>query len=216
MTDAELIARLERLERDNRRLKRSGLAVFVIAAALCGIYAARPVPQIIKAHEFEVVDGAGRVRIRLSTTPGEASVAVLKAQGNRAASMEVDYPGLSFIVAGQYGGDVALLTSSAHNSSVGVDYAPDWDAVVAGKSGKALRDALKSYRTRLENGPSVDMSVSSSGRTSITLQDAQGFSTDLGSTDTVIQATGATQQTSAASIVMFGNDKRHHVIWRAP
>lgn len=39
---------------------------------------------------------------------------------------------------------------------------------------------------------------------------------DLGSTRLAAARTGATEQTSAASIVMFGNDKGHHVIWQAP
>lgn len=216
MSESELVNRVEQLERDNRRLKRLGAALLVLVAALGAIYAARPVPHKIEAHEFDVVDGAGRVRIRLSTTPVDTSVDVLDAQGNRAASMEANL-GFSFITAGKDGGDVALLTSSAQlGSSVGVGYAPDWSAVVGGKSGKALLDALKSYRTRLQSGPSVNMAVSPSGGANITLQDAQGFSTDLGSTGTVTQATGETQHTSAASITMFGNDKDHHVIWQAP
>jgi hypothetical protein len=39
---------------------------------------------------------------------------------------------------------------------------------------------------------------------------------DLGSSSTTKTITGETQQTSAASIVMFGNDKDHYVIWKAP
>lgn len=40
MTESELIARLERLERDSKRLKRlGGAAVFVVAVG-CAIYAA--------------------------------------------------------------------------------------------------------------------------------------------------------------------------------
>lgn len=43
-----------------------------------------------------------------------------------------------------------------------------------------------------------------------------GFEMDLGGTITRTIATRAIQQTSAASIIMFGNDKTHHVIWQAP
>jgi hypothetical protein len=215
MTETELLERLKKLERGHRRLKRQGVAALVLAAALGAIAATRPVPDKITAHEFDVVDNAGRLRIRMSTTPVEASVELLDAQGNRAASMEVT-PWVSFITAGKDGGDVAQLTSSAQEASVSVGYSPDLSAVVAGKSGKALRDTLKSYVTRTERGPSVGMAVLPSGGAIITLQDAEGFSTDLGSTGTVTPATGETQHTSAASIVMFGNDKEHRVIWKAP
>lgn len=75
---------------------------------------------------------------------------------------------------------------------------------------------MGAYLGRLENGPSAGMGVSPSGEPSLTLHDTQGYRMDLGSTRTVIPATGQTQQTSADSIVMFGNDKKHHVIWQAP
>jgi hypothetical protein len=60
------------------------------------------------------------------------------------------------------------------------------------------------------------MDVNSSGAPQVELSDPQGFRMDLGSTGTINLKTGETQRTSAASIVMFGNDKEHHVIWRAP
>lgn len=318
MGDTELVKRLEKLERENRRLRGLGVAAVVIAAALGLMAATRPVPQKITAHEFDVLDNAGRVRIRLSATPSSASVEVMDAQGNRAASMEVGFLG-SFITAGKDGGDVAMLTSSAQlGSSVGVGFSPDWNAAAASKSGKALREAMKSYLARLKSQPSVGMALSPSGQPSfkmagkdgfsslepfalnfydgagrpavslvnaqgsggltfygkknqqfgkqsfpvqrvaltdwgldfstedgtdviqlggtsaggglyplprlmmdgespsITLSDSQGFSMDLGTAKMVAPRTGATQQTSADSIVMFGNDKKHHVIWKAP
>ena len=60
------------------------------------------------------------------------------------------------------------------------------------------------------------MGVDPSGKPWLTLVDPQGFRMDLGDAQTVIPTTGETQQTSAASIVMFGNDEKHHVIWKAP
>lgn len=65
------------------------------------------------------------------------------------------------------------------------------------------------------HGAGVDIGVEEN-TASISLRDAQGFGMDLGSTSTVVPATGKTQQTSAASIVMFGNGKNHSVIWQAP
>jgi hypothetical protein len=214
--DTEITARLKRLERDNRRLKMLGAAALVLAAVLGAIAATRPVPDKITAHELDVVDEAGRVRVKVSTTPYSASVDVLDEQGDKAATMNV-FPGFSSISAGKDGGDVAALTGSTQSgATVGVGYTPELSAAIAGKSGKALIDALKAYRSRLASGPSAGMAVLPSGAANLTVQDAQGFRMDLGSTDTVTPATGETQKTSAASIIMFGNDMNHHVIWKAP
>lgn len=211
----EIRGRLAQLEKQNRRLKRIGASALVIATALGLMAATRPVPEKITAREFDVVDGAGMVRIRLFTTPVGASVEVLDAQGKRAASMEADLEA-SFVIAGKDGGEVATLSNAPESgASVGVAYSPVWNAADF-KSEKTLRDAMNSYTTRLNNEPAVGMWVSPSGEPSMTIKDAQGYSMDLGSTSTVLPFTGQTQQTSAASIVLFGNDKKHHVIWRAP
>jgi hypothetical protein len=62
----------------------------------------------------------------------------------------------------------------------------------------------------------IHMNVDLSGTPSIGTTDQQGFEMDLGSTSTVRVKTGATEHSSAASIVMFGNDGKRHVIWRGP
>lgn len=217
MSEAELIGRLEKLERDNRRLKRGGFALLVMLAAMATIYASRPVPQKVTAHEFDVVDDAGRAQIKLSTTPRGliSSIKVLDAQGNRAASISV-FPWASYVTVGKDGGDIAQITGGMMGSYVGVVQSQHLNAALAGKSGKALREAVKSSLTRLESEASVSMGLSPSGRPGITVRDAQGYSMDVGSTSTITPATGQTQNTSADSIIMFGNGKKHHVIWQAP
>ena len=49
---------------------------------------------------------------------------------------------------------------------------------------------------------------------SIRILDNEGFEAVLGSTSTVETRTGRTNQTSAASLILFGKDRR--VIWSAP
>lgn len=65
MSERDLAERMEKLERDNRRLKRTGVGLFVVLVALTTVYATRPVPDVIKAHEFDVVDNKGRVAVKL-------------------------------------------------------------------------------------------------------------------------------------------------------
>lgn len=64
--------------------------------------------------------------------------------------------------------------------------------------------------------PGVSVVADTSGRPSVELDDAEGFSMQLGSTSTVKTTTGEKRETSAASITMFGNDEKHRVIWQAP
>jgi hypothetical protein len=64
--------------------------------------------------------------------------------------------------------------------------------------------------------PHTTLEVTPESQLSITLFDPQGFEMDLGNTQTTALRTDQTQQTSAASIIMFGNDMKRHVIWRVP
>ena len=54
----------------------------------------------------------------------------------------------------------------------------------------------------------------SSGGPVLVLDDASGFATEIGVTDLVTPATGETHETSAASVVLLGKDKK--VLWSAP
>lgn len=205
MSETELVARLEKLERDNRRLKRLGAAALVLAAALGLIAATRPVPDVIKAHEFDVVDNAGGSRIRMEVGPQQqgAHVTLFDAAGKRREDLNVNDAGIAGI----------LLLDSRDYGAVTILHVP---AVL---SDVVNRNEITLARPGSEVGfppIGVAIGVSNSGAPAVTLSDPQGFSMDLGSTSTQTPTTGATQQTSAASIVMFGNDKQHHVIWQAP
>lgn len=81
MSETELAERLERLESDNRRLKGFGAAALVISAALGLIAATRPVPDVIKAHEFDVVDSSGKVRLKMDASKGQPLIEMKDWQG---------------------------------------------------------------------------------------------------------------------------------------
>lgn len=353
MTEAELIERIQRLERANGRLwftAMGALALLAVAVGFRAAYAAPAVPQKITAHEFDVVDRSGNVRIRLDTQKnGFAMVQVLdtagvvqaqmidgsesgpsvalgfhkitslppgiqpgsmtpdiaigdqsrlgpmislslpgsmlgpgvsigvtskrpgimltdsKGHGRAAISLfATGEPGLEF--SNEVGRNTVALTSLSNgsmleflgsqdqkvgNSSFPVDRMElstwglsfdDKDGTSAitlggvGPEGTAERslsldDAQGNERATMRLGSSgvplvavrdaqgkagVGMELNSLGAPDVSLTDAQGFEMDLGSTGTVVPETGQTQQTSAASITMFGNDKNHRVIWRAP
>lgn len=186
MTDSELLARLEKLERDNRRLKRFGLAALALAGALGLIAAARPVPNVIKAHKFEVVDGAGKVRMRLEASSKGANIFI--AAGSLSAPIEGQFPAVSMGANDDYSwvtlGNAEWLSTSAH----------------------AHRFVV------IEN--SLNLTNSTSKGPQVAFRDNKGYEMSLGSTPLLTPKTGETHQTSAASIVMFG--KKGSVIWQAP
>jgi hypothetical protein len=76
--------------------------------------------------------------------------------------------------------------------------APDGPGLVLGDANGKLRAELGVT----SNGPGLQ------------LNDASGFETDIGVTDLITPANGETHTTSAASIVLFGKDKK--VLWSAP
>jgi len=64
--------------------------------------------------------------------------------------------------------------------------------------------------------PPNDIPLSSSQKERVAAFESERGPSGLSSTSTVMARSGETQPTSAASVVMFGNDKKHKVIWRAP
>lgn len=48
----------------------------------------------------------------------------------------------------------------------------------------------------------------------LSLEDKEGYSTEIGRTDLVVTKTGRKEQTPAASVVLF--DKEKKVLWSAP
>ena len=170
MTEMELVQRLERLERDNRRLKRLGAAALTMAAALGAIYATRPAPEKVTAREFDLVDSSGALRAQVGTTRDGGSQIILSA-GSKAGYVRI---------------------ANVPSVGAGVEF--------SGPGNKGWMDLVV--------GPDAEPNIE--------LNDPHGFKMDLGSTRTVAPTTGQTQQTSAASIVMFGNDEKHKVIWKAP
>jgi len=190
MSEPELVGRLEKLERDNRRLKGFGLAALVIATAFATIYATQPIPETIKAHEFEVVDGTGNRRVSMGVSPVTAYVMILDEKGNARGTLAFS----------DSRGSVLGLSDAQGEPCLALALSPSGHADIELSKGKG----------------SAYLGVDSSGLPNITLSDPQGFTMELGGAQTEVPAMGEMTQTSAASIVMFGNDQKRRVIWKAP
>ena len=246
MTQDDLLKRIESLERDNRRMKTLGLVALVIVAALGAMYTAscsltgrragtRGALDKVTAHEFDVLDPSGKVRVKIAmdcSTPKDCSPAIRLYRRNGKAATSV---GAGVMAIWGEKGSTTLFdnfiqvegTSRGGTlgdiANLGVGFiGPGAALTLSGKVGMGVELMAESA---LPGGEGGVLSLTGKNNNSVYLDadspmieiaEGKGSYMDLGSTALVARRTGATQQTSAASIVMFGNDKAHHVIWQAP
>jgi hypothetical protein len=208
-----ILERLEKLERQNRRMKLAGLGAMVIAGAfvLMGQASGPRTPPEVRAKSFVLVDAKGETRARLymSASAKGPELTLLDANGNARAEMDAfsDSPELALsdakgkvrarLVAWPDGPGLALSDAKGKVRARLVAW-PDGPGLI-------LNDANENSRVVLgadSDGPGL------------WLGDANGFETDIGVTGLVTPATGETHTTSAASIVLFGKDGK--VLWSAP
>jgi hypothetical protein len=74
----EICERLSNLEKQNRRLKRSGAAALIVAASLA-LLGQTPARKTVEANEFILRDSDGRVRARLGTVSANPGASYPKA-----------------------------------------------------------------------------------------------------------------------------------------
>ncbi len=219
MTDKDFAERLEKLERDNKRLKRIAAAGVALAALLGVIYAVacssggsiangKSSAEKVTAREFDVVDGAGKVRVQIATDCAPAtncwpSIKMFDKDGKPVTSIGAG----TLSVSG--GAQTATLLRDHLQFSVAANGSkPRVTAELGSGSGGGGLLSLQS-----NNGSYVVVNANSP---SVEVKDSQGYMMDLGAVDLTAVISGQTSQTTADSIVMFGNDNKHHLIWRAP
>ena len=215
-----LAARIERLEKQNRRLKRSVLAVLLGAASLVVMGQARP-STTLGAQSFVLRDATGGKRAEL----------VLESESPRS----IPTPTLRFF--DEKGNQTLFLSSTrlelAGQSDLGTNIILD-DAKGVARADLGLADdqsfvllndskAVPRIRVELNHGqPKIALQnekelprlglVIANDEPAVALDDAQGFSAVFGSTS--LLGPGAGPATSAASLVLFGKDGS--ALWSAP
>ena len=200
-----IVARIVRLEEQNRRLKR-GAVVFLVALASIGLMGqakhktkratapspapAPAVPKKIEAESFVLKDASGRVRAELSMGGTGPSFKLLGQSGSALVTISLNDAGPS--------GPYLLLSDPSHH---------------AGVSMSALEGAGSQLSMTGER-PSAQLHVGvTKDGTTLELFDQDGFSTSLGNGLKPSKG-GQTKQTSAASIALFNKDRK--VLWSAP
>jgi hypothetical protein len=202
-----LLSRMERLEKQNRRLKQGALA-FLLAIASVALMAQTKQPQsaaqkrrpptpapaptgptAVEAQAFILKDSNGHVRAELGLTGSTPSLKFKDENGSALVTLALnsDAPG----------GPMLLLSDPQHHASVALS--------VLEHAGPQL--ALTGERADIQ----LHMGVAPDG-TTLELSDKDGFTTSIGSG--VVAKNGQAKQTSAASIVLYG--KQRKVLWSVP
>lgn len=179
-----LIARVEKLERQNRRMKLIGFGSLIVAGAilLMGQVKQTPVLSEVRARSFTLVDSNGKIRAWIGMAAAGPTFAIYDAQGNSNTILS----------------DSGLSLSSPNKAGLLLQASPGGPQLIL-----ADPDAKRSIGLDLTaDGPSV------------TLDDANGFETQIGVSNLESPTTGETSKTSAASIKLFGKDRK--VLWSAP
>jgi hypothetical protein len=217
-----IIAKVEAVERENRKLKRMILSAVVVAGAVLLMGQARP-NRTIEAEKFVLKDANGKIRARLEMESDSPTLALLDGNG---------FPAVSLL-----GGDSPFLTICAdptHDSIaiVGCDqqvqigrfskeqfgialYGKDeggpLHGILAGLGVHAGVPALDLWGRGASEHASLNLDAPGP---SLDLSDKQGFMATIGSTDLGTPRAGEIHKTSAASIVLL--DKGGNVLWSAP
>jgi hypothetical protein len=146
-------------------------------------------PTAVEAQAFILKDSNGHVRAELGLTGSTPSLKLKDESGSALVTLALnsDAPG----------GPMLLLSDPQHHASVALS--------VLEHAGPQL--ALTGERADIQ----LHMGVAPEG-TTLELSDKDGFTTSIGSG--VVAKNGQAKQTSAASIVLYG--KQRKVLWSVP
>jgi hypothetical protein len=209
-----VIARLEKVEKENRRMKRAGLAGLLVAVCVVAMGQARPAVRALEAQSYVMQDASGNKRAELvleAGAPGSEPSPVLRfLDGKGGDTLSMSSTRLELAGKSDLGPDILLDDAKGSpRVDLGLDHSEpfvilnDEKGVVREDMGFSeshepifvINDEKAAHRVGLGF---------TGGRPSISVMDAQGFSALLGNE----------RETSAASLVLFGADGR--LLWSAP
>jgi hypothetical protein len=231
----QLTERLARVERQNRRLMRGGVALVLSCGSvlLMAQKPQKPASQTIEAQAFVLKDAAGGVRAELHMTPSGPALSIYGTEGFGDANLSAGSDGPRLQLRTEGGGIAGIGVSKGGPSvallGAGTDERPSV-LLDAGQQGAALvlyraQDNKVAARLAMqENGSGLEL-FGHAGEDSVILQldndeptlalkDLQGFTSAIGSTAIITPTTGEKTQTSAASIHLF--DPKGKPLWSAP
>jgi len=236
-----LTERVEKLERQNRRLKQAGAVALIISAAVLLMGQASP-NRTVEANEFILKDEGGTVRGRLHMGADGPLLALLDANGQVRAQLRGwnRIPGLSLLHPNGQAGvslDLSCLRSTTDlcfssslrlrirdGRAISLFNSEPFGSVLDFSDKKEVtRVSLSSGAGGILDGVALKLRHPKGGEEALEVDangpflrlfDEEGFQTTIGTTDLLTPRTGETHKTSAASVVLF--DKDNKVLWKAP
>jgi hypothetical protein len=200
--------RIERLEKENRRLKAAVLTFGVLVTALLLMGQGRP-DRVVTAQKFILTDAHGKTKAELGLsddfphlmlygTHGKtANVAIFATEEGGAVNFfGADRSARALLQTTEDGAVLNLFDSNGNRAHLGVGTIdvrrPEGDSAKSG------------YLVVYGEVPGP----------SLVINDKQGFSAVIGSTGLRIPETGESSRTSAASLKLFAKDGKQ--LWSAP
>jgi hypothetical protein len=201
-----LLARIERLEQQNRRLKHAGLACLLVLASvgLMGqtttthkrtTHTATPppapvLPKDIVAESYTLKDSAGKVRAELAMGATGPSFKLRDQNGSALVNISLNDSAPN--------GATLLMSDPQHAAGLSI-------SVLEGAGSQMML-----------TGPSADIQAhlgASADGSSLDLTDQSGFSAVIGD-GMLTTKSGQVKKTTAGSIALFNKDRK--VLWSAP
>ena len=211
-TSSDLLHRIEHLERKNFTLRLVGLVVALLLGGLLltGISPTSP-PDVIEAKTIHIKDSSGKTRISIMAEP----------PSEIGPTIEL------YDTAGRV--RLQMFTSAHLGASILMDDPEGYSLLSLGTIGRESYIYLNTSEVIESGAPSITIGLLSSGEyhgltvaspnrknfarlyadndgPSLVLEDSNQFRAVLGRVGTIIDKTGETQQTSAASLTLFGKD----------
>jgi hypothetical protein len=207
-----ILARIERLERENAWIKRVCAAVLLMGATLFLMGQAKQgstawQKQIrvdkVQARTIELFTPEGNLTVKLGGSPLGGSELIMF-DGNRKARVSLD-SSAPLLQMGKL-----EIDNTGHVSLCGGGKG----TVRLGYGSLILSDEAGRQTASLGASDSEAVLTLISDTPRLLVGKPNDYRTEIGSTDLLIPSTGETHRTSAASVVLF--DKNGKVIWSAP
>ncbi len=202
----DILGRLEKVEKENRRLKRIVAVGSLLAAVLLIMGQARP-RRTIEAEKFVLKDANGSSRAQLGMDSNGPTLSLQDANGVPLVALSGgDYSFLTLFRTGSK----EQVTMSANKEFYGMVLYDE----KSHRAGLAVWKGIPGLTLYDEKGTERAGLVAPDGGPSLKLEDQNGYSAIFGSTDLITPSTGRKEMTSVASLTLFGRDKK--VLWSAP
>jgi hypothetical protein len=211
ISDLRVMAqRLEKLERQNRRLMKGGVLALAILFSIVWMGQAPPRKlRPVEADRFILKDPTGKKRAELMMEETGPGLVLYDFTGKRIGRFGGVSNGAGLSLQSVEGGARLSLVSQPEGP-----YLLLFDA--GGKFRTELGASQRGPYMLLHDSDGIPRAALAldNEQPKLQLSDSQGFTAILGSNPLVTANTQAVQKTNAASLLLFGKDRE--ILWRAP